>query len=159
MRKHPAMEMTYVLAPKGNRRNDTKQTLSTPSHYLKHHHYNIPFSCLTCSCSSFSPSSLILPLVSFFALLFYSQMSRKQSISSLLGVNSPFSKSSKIKPPLTDKQRYRAQKKWQIVRENLKLVLKMKNSKIHSSNVDRKITRIVIDNDDLGNSLLIFQAY
>ena len=65
-------------------------------------------------------------------------------------LGSPFSKSTKIKPPLTDKQRHRAHKNWRIVRENLKLVIKMKNNKIHSSNVDRKITRIVIDNDDLG---------
>ena len=65
-------------------------------------------------------------------------------------LGSPFSKSTKIKPPLTEKQHHRALKNWRIVRDNLKLVVKMKHSKIHSSNVDRKITRVVIDNDDLG---------
>lgn len=78
-------------------------------------------------------------------------MNRKASIKTLLsGPGSPFSVSRKIKQPLTDKQRHRAQKKWQIVRENLKKIVTMQHNKIHSANVDRKITRITIDNDDLG---------
>ena len=72
-----------------------------------------------------------------------SPMNRKSSISAL------FSK--KTKPPLTDKQRHQAQMRWQFVRDNLKQIVKMKHNKnLHSSNADRKITRIVIDNGDLG---------
>ena len=51
---------------------------------------------------------------------------------------------------LTDRQRLRARRRWALVRDNLALIAKMKPIDVDAFEKGRKIARIVIDNDGLG---------